>query len=59
VIPFAANLALGLASGAISTDRPKIANAAGGVVVGKIGTGIATLSELESELALGEEPEVS
>jgi hypothetical protein len=58
VIPFAANLALGLASGASLDGSTQIANAAGRVV-GKIGTGIVTLSELESELALGEEPEVS
>jgi hypothetical protein len=59
LITFAANLALGLASGASLDGSAQIANAAGGVVVGKIGTGIATLSELESEFALGEEPEVS
>jgi len=55
----AATLALGLASGASLDESAQIANAAGGIVVGKIGTGIVTLSELESELALGEEPEVS
>jgi bifunctional ADP-heptose synthase (sugar kinase/adenylyltransferase) len=55
----AATLALGLASAASKDESAQIAHAAGGIVVGKIGTGIVTLSELESELALGEEPKVS
>jgi D-beta-D-heptose 7-phosphate kinase/D-beta-D-heptose 1-phosphate adenosyltransferase len=50
----AATLALGLASGASVEESAGFANAAGGVVVGKVGTSTVSLSELESELALGD-----
>jgi rfaE bifunctional protein kinase chain/domain len=50
----AATLALGLASGAGLEESAVIANAAGGIVVGKIGTATVRPSELESEISIGE-----
>jgi D-beta-D-heptose 7-phosphate kinase/D-beta-D-heptose 1-phosphate adenosyltransferase len=47
----AATLALGLGSGASLEESAAIANAAGGVVVGKVGTGRVNRSELELELS--------
>jgi D-beta-D-heptose 7-phosphate kinase/D-beta-D-heptose 1-phosphate adenosyltransferase len=49
----AATLALGLASGASLEESAVIANAAGGIVVGKIGTATVSPSELESEISIG------
>jgi D-beta-D-heptose 7-phosphate kinase/D-beta-D-heptose 1-phosphate adenosyltransferase len=49
----AATLALGLATGASLDEAAALANAAGGIVVGKIGTSTVSVSELEHELSLG------
>jgi rfaE bifunctional protein kinase chain/domain len=49
---FAACLALALASGATLEAAATMANAAAGVVVGKVGTGTVTLSELDSEFGM-------
>ena len=50
----AATVALCLASGASLEDSATLANAAGGIVVGKIGTGTLSSSELEHELSVGD-----
>ena len=43
-------LALGLAAGAAPAEAAELANRASGIVVGKLGTAIATLAELQSDL---------
>jgi D-beta-D-heptose 7-phosphate kinase/D-beta-D-heptose 1-phosphate adenosyltransferase len=47
----AGTLALALASGASLEESAALANAAGGIVVGKVGTGTVDPSELETELS--------
>ena len=45
-------LGLGLAAGASFEDSAKIANAAAGIVVAKVGTATASLDELKQALVL-------
>jgi rfaE bifunctional protein kinase chain/domain len=52
-----AAFALGLASGMTASEAASIANHAGGIVVMKRGTAVATIDELEQSLALIDQPE--
>jgi D-beta-D-heptose 7-phosphate kinase/D-beta-D-heptose 1-phosphate adenosyltransferase len=51
-----ATLAAALASGATLEDSVRLANYAAGVVVGKLGTSVVTLQELEIAISKGNDP---
>jgi D-beta-D-heptose 7-phosphate kinase/D-beta-D-heptose 1-phosphate adenosyltransferase len=51
-----ATLAAALASGAALEDSVRLANYAAGVVVGKLGTSVVTLQELEIAISKGNDP---